>query len=531
MSTLRGTGALVRLILRRDRVRIPAWILGVAVFLLGSVATFPVALDSAADRQARAALMNNPATVVLTGPGFGQRDYTFGAMVANEMGGMTAVLVALMSILLLVRHSRHEEESGRVELLRAGVVGRHAPLTAALVTVIGVNLVLGALLGFALPVVLPELSTAGSLLFAAGLAMVGTVFTAVAAVTAQLMEHGRAAVGAAASLLALSYALRGAGDLGDGTLSWLSPIGWSQRTRAYVDGTGWPLLLGVALTVLLLFGAFLLRSRRDEGAGLVRGRSGRATASALLSGPFTLALRLQRGVLTGWTIGFVLFGAFVGAIGEQAAVFVRENEMARRYFEQAGGADSAETMIATYLSLMGMVAGGFALQSAGLLRAEESAGRVEPLLGGTPLSRSRWALSGLAATLCGSVLVMGGAGLGAGLVYAGTSGDPSNAARILGAALAYLPAVWVLAGLSTLLFGVLPGATGLSWLVLTGIVFVGMFGPLLRVPDRISDLSPFAHVPMLPTEEFTPVPLLVLAATAVLLTAIGVARYRRRDTA
>ncbi|ASU80058.1 hypothetical protein CDG81_19340 [Actinopolyspora erythraea] len=532
MSTLRGTGTLVRLILRRDRVRIPVWIVGVAVFLLGSASTFPVAYDSAADRQARASLMNNPATVVLTGPGFGQQNYTYGAMLANEMGGMTAVLIALMSILLLVRHSRHEEESGRAELLRAGVVGRHAPLTAALLTVLGANLVLGAVIGSALPVVLPQVSTAGSLLFAAGLTTVGTVFTAVAAVTAQLVEHGRAASGAAAALLAVSYALRGAGDLGDGTLSWFSPVGWAQRTRAYVDGTWWPLLLGAALTAVLIAGAFLLRTRRDEGAGLVRGRGGRAAASALLSGPFALALRLQRGALTGWTVGYVLFGAFVGAIGEQAAEFVAENEMARRYFAQAGAAgDSAETMIATYLSLMGMVAGGFALQSAGLLRAEESAGRVEPLLGGTPLSRSRWALSGLAATLLGSVLVMGGAGLGAGLVHAGISGDPSDAPRVLGAALAYLPAVWVLAGLATLLFGLLPALTGLSWLVLAGIVFVGMFGPLLRLPDWAADISPFAHVPTLPTEEFAPAPLLALTATAVSLTAVGIAAYRRRDAA
>ena len=39
-----------------------------------------------------------------------------------------------MAILLVVRHTRAEEETGRAELVGAGVVGRHAPLAAALIT-------------------------------------------------------------------------------------------------------------------------------------------------------------------------------------------------------------------------------------------------------------------------------------------------------------------------------------------------------------------------------------------------------------
>ncbi|PRW61642.1 ABC transporter permease [Actinopolyspora mortivallis] len=531
MNTLRGTRDLVRLILRVDRVRIPTWMAGVTLFLLGSVASFPAAYDTAAERQARAALMDNPATVILTGPGYGREDYTYGAMVANEMGGMTAALLALMSVLLVVRHTRHEEEQGRAELVRAAVVGRHAPLAAALLTVVAVDVVLGLVLGLGLPVVLPELSVGGSLLFAAGLSAVGVVFAALAGVTAQLMEHGRAASGLAAALLAAAYALRGAGDLGDGTLSWLSPIGWAQRTRPYVDGRWWPLSLALALTVLLVVTAFVLRSRRDEGAGLVRGRPGRATATPWLSGPLALALRLRRGLLTGWTVGFVLFGAFVGAIAEQAAEFAADNELARRVLAQQGQAGSAETVLATYLGLMALVSTGFALQSVAALRAEETTGRLDPLLGGSPLSRDGWMLSNLAVTLGGSGVVLGSGGLSAGLVHAMTSGDPWDAARLALAALAHLPAVWVLAGLATALFGVLPAAGGLEWLVLAGSVFVGMFGPLLRLPDRVADLSPFTHTPTLPTGDPHPASLLALTAVAAALTAIGVLAFRRRDTA
>ena len=74
----------------------------------------------------------NPAAVLLSGPGYGLDDYTLGAMVANEVALAVMVAAAIMSIQLVVRNTRAEEESGRAELVRAGVVGRRAALTAAL---------------------------------------------------------------------------------------------------------------------------------------------------------------------------------------------------------------------------------------------------------------------------------------------------------------------------------------------------------------------------------------------------------------
>ena len=52
---------------------------------------------------------------------------------ANE--GITWVVLALaITILHVVRHTRAEEESGRSELLRAAIVGRHGSAMAALIT-------------------------------------------------------------------------------------------------------------------------------------------------------------------------------------------------------------------------------------------------------------------------------------------------------------------------------------------------------------------------------------------------------------
>jgi ABC-2 type transport system permease protein len=167
-SALAGTGTLIRFILRRDRVRIPVWVLAIAFSVLGSVASFADTYPTAADRQARADVMDNAVAKLFTGPGHGLDNYTYGAMTANEMLPITAVAVALMSIFLVVRHTRAEEETGRADLVRATVVGRHAT-TAATVTVVGgANVLLCALLTVGLPASLEGLSTTGLLCLRGG---------------------------------------------------------------------------------------------------------------------------------------------------------------------------------------------------------------------------------------------------------------------------------------------------------------------------------------------------------------------------
>ena len=82
---------------------------------------------------------------------------SLGAVVASQLLLLGATAAGLMSTLLVVRHTRAEEEAGRAELIGSAVVGRHAPLTAAVVVGIGANLVLAllvavGLIGLGLPV-------------------------------------------------------------------------------------------------------------------------------------------------------------------------------------------------------------------------------------------------------------------------------------------------------------------------------------------------------------------------------------------
>ena len=152
------------------------------------------------------------------------------------------------------------------------MVGRRAPLAAALAVAVAAQLLMGA--ATALVMIGADTPAAGSIALGASLAGVGILFAGVAAVTVQVSESTGGAYGLVGAVLGASYALRAAGDVGDGTLSWLSPIGWGQAMRPYADERWWPLLLLLGFAAALCWAAFALLARRDDGAGLLVPRPG-----------------------------------------------------------------------------------------------------------------------------------------------------------------------------------------------------------------------------------------------------------------
>ncbi|HEY9475800.1 MAG TPA: ABC transporter permease, partial [Mycobacteriales bacterium] len=242
-----GTGAMIRLALRRDRIMLPAWVLSLTAVVVGTGSSFSQLYPTLASRQQFASgIGTNPALRAIYGQGF---DLTsVGGLTAWRIGGSGAVLVALMSVLIVVRHTRAEEETGRLELLGSTVVGRRAALVAGLAVAVGADMAIAVLVGLGL--VGLGLPAAGSFALGLSLAGAGVAFGAVAAVTVQLTESARAANGMAAGVLGLSYLLRavgdGAGPDGPTWLAWLSPIGWTEQTRSFAGERWWVFGLLVA---------------------------------------------------------------------------------------------------------------------------------------------------------------------------------------------------------------------------------------------------------------------------------------------
>jgi hypothetical protein len=100
------------------------------------------------------------------------------------------------------------------------------------------NLVIGGLIAAAL--IGQRLPVAGSFVFGASSMALGMFFSAVALATSQVTENSHVASGLAGAVLGVAFMLRALGDIADGRLSWLSPIGWSQKSRPFAgDLSGW----------------------------------------------------------------------------------------------------------------------------------------------------------------------------------------------------------------------------------------------------------------------------------------------------
>jgi ABC-2 type transport system permease protein len=525
-TELTGTVALTRFIIHRDRGRIIVWILSIlamiALVATGMKGLFPdqASLDRAA------AASHNAAAIVFNGPAQGLD--TLGGEVAFQGGALGMVVVALMSLFMIGRLTRGEEEAGRLELVRSLPVGRHAPTAAACVTVACMSLAVGLLTAAAL--VAQGLPETGAMVFGASFVLAGFFFGGVALLVAQVTENARVVYGATGAAIGAAFILRAIGDVGSGAVSWFSPIGVAQKARPWAGERWWPFLPLLVATGLLLAAAGWVAGRRDLGKGILEPRTGSPVASPSLGHPFGLAIRLQRGSLIGWGLGVLVIGIAYGSIAPSIDALVGHNKELAKLMAGVGGGSLTDSYLSTSFRIMALIATGFAIQSALRLRSEETSLHAEPLLA-TPLSRWRWSASHLAVAITGSVIMLVIAGLATALSYGLVGGDMSSVARVAGAAVVYVPALWAMIGLTLLLVGLVPRGSGASWAVLAVCVLIGFLGPVLNLPTWLEEASPFEHLPQLPAQRLSALPLVVISSLATGLMLAGLVGLRSRDIA
>jgi ABC-2 type transport system permease protein len=526
-SELSGTAGLVRVALRLDRWRTVIWAVAVAGLTQVSVSSLTTLYSSPEALAGRAQLISSPAATALAGPGYGLDDYTVGAMTANELGLWVMVPVAIMALLTVTRHLRAAEEDGRLELVRSAPVGRDAPVVAGLVAAAVATLAVGGLTFLAL--VSAGLDPVGSVALAGGIVMVGFVFAGISAVASQLTAHGRAASSLGMAVLGVAFVLRAIGDVrgpeSTSVLTWLSPFGWAQATRAYVDERFWPLAIGLVVALALVAVAFWLVGRRDLGTGLLAERLGPPRASTRLTGMVALTLRRQSGAILAWGIGIVAMGGFIGLLAGALVDFIaREPQLGELFGSSPNGA--AASAFSLYVVFLAVLAGAYCGSAVGASRAEEGAGRGGLVLSG-PVSRARWLGAQVAVAGAAAVVMMLAAGLLMGVMAAISLDDDAWVGRMLGAAAVTLPAVGIMLGVAVVVMGVAPRAFGLVWAYVAYVGVLGMFAQLL--PDGSDVLSPFTYTPQLPAESMDWPPVLALTVVAVALIWAGLAAFRRRD--
>jgi ABC-2 type transport system permease protein len=517
---------MLRLYLRRDRVVLPLWVLLLSVPLaavyVGSIEkVYP---DQAARSAFAASIMASPAQRALYGQVYNDSLGATGIWKA----GMFHLLIAVAVILTVIRHTRADEETGRAELIDSTAVGRYASLTAAVLMAFAASIVTGA--SGAAGLLTTDVAPAGSLAFGAALAGSGLVFTAVAAVAAQVSPSARVARSAAFCVLAAAFTLRAIGDAGGGRLSWVSPLGWSLQVRPYAGDRWWVLLLHLATTAMLTVLAYQLLARRGVGAGLIAERRGPGTAAPMLGNAFGLAWRLDRATLLLWTVGLCLYGLLIGSIAHGISDEVGDSSVVRDIVIRMGGTSALEqAFIAAAFCMLGMVAAASTVSLTLRLAQEESSQRAETLLAGA-VSQSRWLASHLTVALAGSGGAMLVAGLAAGLTYGAAAHDfGGKLPMVIATAAVQLPSAWLLAGVTVALFGFVPRLTAMVWGVLVGFVALYLLGSLSGAPQWLLNLEPFGHIPQVGGAKFTAVPLVALLVIDATLIGLGAAAFRRRD--
>jgi ABC-2 type transport system permease protein len=536
MSGFTGTVRLVRLALRRDRITLPAWILGMGAFTAATTALF----DS--NYAEHPGLLALDTRIVVENPGM----RVLGLVTGPSVGGYAlhrdaltlAVLAAVMSVLAVVRHTRQSEELGREEMLAAGVVGRYASLTAATVLTLAANVLLALIL--ALGLVLAGQPVGGSLVGGASIALVGVVFTGIAAVTSQLVSTSRGATGLAIAGLGASFLLAALGNM-TGTVdsaalrvtsawpAWLSPIGWGQQMRPFADNLWWPLGLATLAVACLFVAAVALAARRDVGRGMWPERLGAASASPALLSPFGLIWRLQRGVLLGWIVGMVGFGLIFGALSDQIRGLTG---VATQWYKAFGGdVDLLGAYWASMMQIAGTAVSMYVVTLVLRLHHDEARGTLEAVLA-TAVSRLRWLGAYAANALAGATILMGGFAVA--MSIAGGSrlgGTRPLLGDLLGAAAVELPAIAVLGAAAMLVTVVAPRwSSSLGWAMVVVSVIVGpMFGPSLGLPPWLLNLSPFTHVPNAPAAAVTIAPMLGLVVAGLLLAGVSALVTQQRN--
>jgi ABC-2 type transport system permease protein len=519
VTTYAGTWPLTRVALRRDRVLASVWVLLLVAVVYASAAATESIYPTTADRvEAAEAIDSSPAIVALYGPILDVR--SAGELAMTKLTVLYAVFAALLFLVLVRRHTRAEEESGRAELLGGTAVGRDAQLAAAVLESVLVALGLGALcvlacVGGGLPV-------AGSVGFALSWLGVSWVAIGLTALACQLSASARTCAALAGAGIGVLYALRAVGDTGPEWVSWLSPFGWSTRLRAWSEPRWWVLLLDLGLGAALLGGAVVLRGRRDLGAGLLAARPGPANGSPRLADAFVLTWRVHRTMLWSWTAGVGAMGLVMGAIAPSVGDLL-DTEAGRQVIESLGGVGRLEdALVAAVLSIAGVVVTCFAIAVVGHGAGDERDGRTEQVLA-TATSRSRTFLATAVVALGGAtwlLLVTGvGAAVGLGDRYGG----------FVGAALDQSFAVWAVAALALLLYAWGSRYAVLAWGVLALFFALGQLGELLDLPPVVTGLSPFTHLPAMPVETFAPGTALALTAVAAALTGAAWWRFRERD--
>jgi ABC-2 type transport system permease protein len=454
---------------------------------------------------------------------------TVSGYTAWRVGGTLAIAAAVFGVLAAVRALRTEEDTGRMELVLAGPVGRRTVYRASVGAMIAAVAILwvAELAGF----VVGGLAVGGSAYLALATASVAAVFAGVGAVASQVAPSRRLAMGLGTIAVAAALLLRVVADTSSGAtwLRWLSPLGWAEEARPFTGAQPLVLLLPAATSALLFVLAWRTAARRDVGTGLIHARDSSPPRLWLLSSPAAQALRAAGGTLIAWASGIAIFALILGVVSESVSSADISENVQRQVAKLGSGNIATPTGYLVFVFIFFILTVSlFVCAQVGATRNDEEEQRLETLLA-LPVGRARWLGGRLLLGVAGAALLSVVSGL---FTWAGaaSAGVDVSAARMLEAGANCMPVSLLFLGLAALAYAVVPRASaGVAYGLVTVAFVWQLVGQLAGAPDWLVDVTPFAHVGLVPTQSFRLGAAAVMVAIGAAGAAASIAVFRRRD--
>ncbi len=533
-SKLTGTGALLRLNLRHDWLKIVYWWIALIGLMTAAAVKFDGMYGTTKAMNSIITTLKTPAMVSLLGPFTGTKPYTVAMVYGAEMMVFMGLFAAMMNLYFAVHATRMQEDDGTTELLLAHAVGRQSPLVAAIGELVFINLGAGVLEALVLQFAgMSGANAAGNWLFGLGLAAFGFMFGVFALFFSQIVNNGRSATILSYIFLAVLFIARMGTDVQNPKYTWWTIFGWIEKMKLYTGNDWTPVWMMLILSVVMLIVTVLVAVRRDIGAGIVAPRNGRKTASVWLRGPITLLMRLDRVSTAIWLIGLALFGASYGSIFGTVGDLVKTNPTLGQLLGSAAVKSANKTIIlglANKLTIIFVVVASIPpLMTLLKLNTDDKKGYLEAVHA-KPVSRLR-----LFITYTGHALAVGTVSFALaiyGMAFAGQQSMaymPVSVGQLMRGFVGFWPALLVVCGIAAVLVGALPKVQSVVWILPIYGVFSLYIGALLDLPKWAQRISPYGWVNSVPSHAVNWTTFSWMTVLGIILLMIGYGCYRRRD--
>jgi ABC-2 type transport system permease protein len=281
--------------------------------------------------------------------------------------------------------------------------------------------------------------------------------------------------------------------------------------------------------VLLLSAAWRLAAQRDIGSGVLPAHDQAPPRLWLLSSPTAQALRAEGSSLLVWLGSVGAFALIMGMVSKSISAAGISTSVRREIAKLGSGSILTPTGYLGFTFIFFILTVSlFACAQVGVARHEEADGRLETILA-RPVGRRGWLAGRLALAVAGAVAISLSAGA---FAWAGGAleGVSISLPRMLEAGANCLPVAVLFLGLAALAYALIPRASaGIAYGLVTVTFLWQLFGSLLGAPHWLVELTPFAHVGLVPAQPFRLGSAAVMVALGALALLAAITRFERRD--